>query len=67
MEIKMGKRKSVNWTSIECGQCFIFNNELFMKIWEVDCYNSVCLNDGTLEFFSDDECVEVVSAYMVVE
>lgn len=67
MEIKMGKRKSVNWTLIERGQCFICNNELFMKTWEVDCYNAVCLNDGTLEFFADDECVEVVSAYMVVE
>lgn len=54
MEVRMNKRKVVNYGLIEIRQCFIYDKELYIKTHVVrDCndYNSVCLNDGEFEYF----------------
>lgn len=66
MEVKMSKRKDMNWCVIEVGQCFIYANELYMKIPENNGFNSVCLNDGELEYFSNEEYLETVSVRTIV-
>jgi hypothetical protein len=38
-----------------------------MKINEIDKFNSVCLNDGNLEYFSDEDYLEFADARVVVD
>lgn len=67
MKVEMQKREYFNWCEIEIGECFMFNGELYMKIKENDeNLNSVCLNDGNLERFSDDDYLEIADASVVV-
>ena len=57
----------VLFNTLDEGAIFIHNDIPYMKIQEVDEYdavvevsnilNAVCLGNGTLEHFDDDECV----------
>lgn len=67
MKVEMQRREYLNWREFEVGDCFIFNGELYMKIKEIDKFNSVCLNDGKLEGFSDEDYLEIADASVVVE
>lgn len=67
MKVVMPEREYINWGEIQVGECFIFNGELYMKINEVDKFNSVCLNDGKLECFSNEDYLEFAVANVIVE
>lgn len=67
MRVEIPKREGVIFEEIKIGQCFIFNEVLYMKIAEVDGFNCVCLNTGIVDVFSDDDYVESAPAHVVVE
>jgi hypothetical protein len=66
MRVEMEEREYLNWCEIKVGECFIFNGELYMKIKEIDKFNSVCLNDGNLECFSNEDYLEFAAASVIV-
>lgn len=66
MNVRMNKREFAGWGSIEVGQCFIFNDEVYIKIHEVDEFNCVCLNDGELDYFENEDCLELADAHVLV-
>jgi hypothetical protein len=67
MKVDMEEREYINWGEISVGECFVFNGELYMKIKEIDKFNSVCLNDGNLECFSNEDYLEFADAHAVVD
>lgn len=62
MNVVMQKREYLKWCEFEVGDCFIFNGKLYMKIKEIDEFNSVCLNDGSLKGFFSEDYVEFADA-----
>lgn len=67
MEVIMNKRNLVEYDSLNIGECFVYNNELYMKTHEVDDGNCVCLNDGEYNYFCRKTRLEPVFAYVTVK
>lgn len=64
--IGLKKEHNANWCNIQIGQCFVYADNLYIKTPENNGFNSVCLHDGELEYFSNEEYLEIVSARVVV-
>ena len=66
MEVRMD-RTFVEFDSLKCGDCFIYNSKLYMRIIKVGNYNAVCLNNGEeFKTIPTGMKVEAVSAYVTV-
>lgn len=61
------KRERTKWCDIKIGQCFMSNEELYMKMDEADGYNAVCLSSGEIDICLNGDFFEVVPAHVVVE
>lgn len=69
MRVEMSKKeRTKKWNDIEVGECFVYDNRLYMKKYGVNGYNAICLNTGSDKCFLDDnDRFKVVSAHVVVE
>ena len=67
------KEKSVlflNYKTVPQGECFLFNNKLYLKTDILDMDDDWCsvrLSDGRMCSFSDDKVVSVVKARVILE
>lgn len=61
------KRVKQSFNSIySVGEIFDYADEIYMIIKQIEddfgqCYNTVCLNDGELVYFNDDDQVQVLN------
>lgn len=60
------KSRLTKFECINIGDCFCFNNCIFMRICENQNVNAVNLNDGILAYFKDYEIVECVKVELQV-
>ena len=65
MNIKLLKRSYTPVGLVEIGNCFLLNNQLYMKTNEADKNSTfqiscVCLNNGSISVFRKETLVEVV-------
>lgn len=64
---------SISFSNLLCGDIFRYNNHYFMRCESVaddyaeeGGYNSVCIENGELEYFKSTEMVEKISGTFVI-
>ena len=67
MDVRISKREFVGWSKIKIGQCFRYDDELYMRIHYPNQFDyAVRLSDGEIRYFLGEECCEIVSAHVMI-
>lgn len=71
MKISDKRMKCTEFEDLKVGQIFLYNKEFYMKTTDSYCENnnydnSVCLSNGELNFFEDNQQVLPVSAELII-
>ena len=69
MEIVTKSKNGVAISEIKAGECFMFEDELYIKISQDDNYddNAVCLSSGTPAYISKSDKVTQSNVKIIVE
>ena len=69
MEIVINKKSGVAISEIKAGECFMYEDELYIKISQEDNYddNAVCLSSGTPAYIAKSDKVTRSNAKIIVE
>lgn len=69
MEIVIANKEVVSIDDLKAGECFMFEDELYMKVQQQEEYddNAVCLSSGTLAYVGRNDEVTRSNAKIIVE
>jgi hypothetical protein len=73
MKIIDNRKANMGFAYLSVGDTFVIDNQVFMKIETChdatygECYNAVCLNDGTFYLAGDDDEWYPVTAELTIK